>query len=532
MLKYRCERGAYMKLALSNDISKIDKYATDVCGIPMYDLIDRSGEAVAAAALSLCADGQFTVLAGPGNNGADGYAAARHLAARGKRVRIVDILGRAQCSDGGKEHLAAAIREGIEIIKAPDNGELSRLVCEGVIIDAIVGTGVRLPLRDTLVEVCGIISESPALKLAVDVPLGIDPDSGETYAKAPYYDMTVELSLAKVGVMSYPARAHAGKIVFADIFRGQTDQYEVARSDNYYFDEVEAARILPKRSPRSNKGSFGKCSIVAGSEIYRGAPILALCAALRSGGGYTELISEEKIINQILPVYPEAIFKTRNSLDRLSDSDVRAMASSLMKSGAILIGPGCSVSEGHYKLLRELLMQEGAPIVIDADSINTLAERGEEGMSLLRGAARQVIITPHPLELSRLTSIPTEEIEASRLSVASWIAKDLGVILLLKGAATVVTDGKVTYINSSGSTALAKAGSGDVLAGLIAGLIASSSKGISEVDSARSCVELTALAAYLHGAAADALSAEYSEYGVTPSDLPLAISEVIKGIVG
>jgi NAD(P)H-hydrate epimerase len=177
-------------------------------------------------------------------------------------------------------------------------------------------------------------------------------------------------------------------------------------------------------------------------------------------------------------------------------------------------------------------MQEGAPIVVDADSINTLAERGEEGMSLLRGAARQVIITPHPLELSRLTSIPTEEIESARLSVASRIAKDLGVILLLKGAATVVTDGKVTYINSSGSTALAKAGSGDVLAGLIAGLIASSSKGISEVDSARSCVELTALAAYLHGAAADALSGKYSEYALTPSDLPLAIAEVIKGIVG
>ena len=177
-------------------------------------------------------------------------------------------------------------------------------------------------------------------------------------------------------------------------------------------------------------------------------------------------------------------------------------------------------SDTLYAHLETILLTEGAPLILDADAINILATRREHSLELIRASVRKVVLTPHPLEFARLSGIPTSEVQSNRLRVARRFAKDNGCVLVLKGAGTVITDGNETYINSTGSSALAKAGSGDVLAGCLAAFVAS---GVSPLRA-------SALAAYLHGLATDSLSEELSDFGVIPSDLPREIARQIRKI--
>ena len=208
--------------------------------------------------------------------------------------------------------------------------------------------------------------------------------------------------------------------------------------------------------------------------------------------------------------YPEAIYLP------LSDTDTVIAHS---RDSVTLVGSGCGSTVGLCRLVEALLLIPGAPLVLDADAINALASFSSP--EIFKRAERSVVLTPHPLEFSRISGMSVDHINSHRLSSAQSFAREYGITLLLKGSATVITDGKYTYINSSGSSALAKAGSGDVLAGALASLLAQSPT--------RVC-EMTALAAYLHGAAGDSLAQSLSEYGVTPSDLPIKIAERIRSL--
>ena len=280
------------------------------------------------------------------------------------------------------------------------------------------------------------------------------------------------------------------------------------------FDERTAFENLPKRPSNANKGSFGKVLLYVGSEKYRGAAHLAAEAALRSGVGYVGFFGEGDLALELRMRFPELIFheKCNKHVGVSSFFDISARYS------AILTGCGSDISKEYFDELRELLSSDGSPLVLDADAINTIA--AYSGREYIRASRRTVILTPHPLELSRLTGRSVDGIQSNRLRTAEEVARDLGVILLLKGQGTIVTDGRVSYLNSTGSSALAKAGSGDVLAGLVAGLLAYSKKPL----------EAVALAAYLHGRAGDTLAEEYSNYGVTPSDLPKAVAKELSAL--
>ncbi len=283
----------------------------------------------------------------------------------------------------------------------------------------------------------------------------------------------------------------------------------------YFTDHALAASLLPERKADSSKGSFGRAMLLVGSEKYPGAAMLALEAALRGGAGYVNYVGTKSLCQRLQLRSPEALY---TELDYMVDDDRERIISATSRAAAILIGCGCESSESLYLTVSELLSTEGAPVVLDADAINAISAFGTP--NIITNAKRRVILTPHPLELSRLTGLSVVEIQSKRYNIARDFAARHNCILVLKGAATITTDGEIAYINSSGSSALAKAGSGDVLAGLLTSLLAFSPDPL----------KTAALAVYIHGRAGDNLAKEFSHFGVTPSDLPLECARVIAGL--
>lgn len=261
---------------------------------------------------------------------------------------------------------------------------------------------------------------------------------------------------------------------------------------------------LPRRTAESNKGTYGRVLLLAGSGDMRGAAALATLGALRLGAGLVTLASTREVIDALSSSIYEALWLDRSVPDLLERSD---------KMQSIGIGCGMGQTTETKQLVSALLAREGAPLVIDADGINVLHGRAY----LLKEAKRQVILTPHPLEFSRLCGLSVAEIQSDRERTAKAFAKEYGVTLLLKGHHTVITDGENAFVNPTGSSALAKGGSGDVLCGMICALLA------------QSCTPLDAavIAAYLHGKAGQQLAKEYSEYGVLASDLPAAAAKLL-----
>ena len=281
---------------------------------------------------------------------------------------------------------------------------------------------------------------------------------------------------------------------------------------------VKAA--LPPRYADSHKGTYGRLSIYAGSQKYRGAALLAAEGALRMGVGYVTLFSENAVVTSAVARLPEVLFEEISPIAGWEACEIPSRVLELQKASALLVGPGLGVSQALFDFLCALVRTEGAPLVLDADALNAIAEYAESVEGFFKAARRKLLLTPHPLELARLLGVSTREVQADREAVALAAACRFGVYLLLKGSGTLTTDGERLFINTSGSSALSKGGSGDVLAGAVGALLA---EGASPLDA-------LSIAAYLHGAAGDSLAREVSEYGVLPSELPRRMARLIAEI--
>jgi NAD(P)H-hydrate epimerase len=511
---------AHMKLVLAEDIARIDNYASDTLGIPKVTLMKRSGEAICEVVKSVMANvySKVVFLCGSGNNGGDGYAAASILGGTCD-ITVIDVFCAGQRSEEGNAFLQKCKEMGIRVEKFDDTST-NLISCADVLVDCIFGTGVRAPYPEVAIRIASLISSCGAVKIAADVPLGINPSTGAVMDFAPRFDITVELSFGKCGIYSYPAREFAGKITVSDIGIPE-DVLDSVGGCKYELADAEFAhKVLPPREENSNKATFGKAVIVAGSAKYRGAAYLALEAALRSGAGYVTMLAEADMTDAMLEKFPEAIYIKRPPFSAFSEQDEEDSLELLKMADACLLGPGCDRSEGLFSLIASLLSEEGAAAVLDADAINVISERSRQ--DVIANAKRKVVITPHPGELARLMSLSVSQIQANRLEICKRAAEELSCTVVLKGAATVICGEGKTYINSSGSSALAKAGSGDCLAGLICGVIAQG-----KTDP----TESAALACYIHGKAADTLAEDLSSYGVIPSDLPRQMAREINKLL-
>ena len=509
-----------MKLAVSSMISKIDNFSAKTLGLSVKTLMQKSGEAVADAVRSRVPSGSSViVLAGKGNNGGDGYATAVNLMEEYK-VAVFDIFGKGQKNEAGKYFLELFRERGgrIEMYEPTEeiHNEIKNCAC---VIDAVFGTGFVGEMPESIRPLAITVREAVEThKIAIDVPLGINPDDGSVSDFVISVEATVALSFIKPGIISYPARAYVGEIIY-DSLGLPEDEIDKNFQFKYHLADFALVKsLLPRREKNSNKGSFGKLLMITGSEKYRGAAHLSAEAALRGGVGLVTFAGQSSLVGELRQKYPEIVYKETPPISDITDEEIEEICELSKKHTATLIGSGSDNTGGLLRLTLALLSSEGGTLILDADAINTLSEIGENGILAIRNANRKVIITPHPLEFARLINDEVALVQLHRLEKAERFAKENGAVVVLKGASTIITDGERVFINASGSSALSKAGSGDVLAGLIGAMCAQCSMS----DEIAATVSV-----YLHGAAGDSLARSYSTYGVTPSDLPKKIAELL-----
>ncbi len=493
-----------MICARPDQVKTLDKYCEDMLLIPCRELMARAGAGLAKAAslaLDKTVNKSAVILCGSGNNGGDGFACARILADSGFDVALCVL------SDTSKTPEAQYYRERCRDIRRVD--ALDDFVGFDVIVDALLGTGVTGALPNEICELIEAANRASAYRIACDVPTGVDALLGEVGTVCFKADETVTMMLPKAGLYSLPASDFCGKITLCDL-ELRRDRLDGTFDCTCRTTDEDYAR-LPKRQENSNKGSYGKLLAVCGSDNMPGAASLVCSAALRTGVGLIRLAAPRSVISSVSAQNCEPIYLELPSTEPFNTDSCEDVINEAEKASALLIGCGLGASDELALFVRTLIYALDIPMILDADALNcfgTSFPRVSEG--------KNVTITPHPLEFSRLTGLSVEDIQGSRISCALEFAKDKNVTVVLKGARTVIArpDGSFT-VNTSGTPALAKGGSGDVLAGMIASFAA---QGIEK------CAER---AAYIHGKAAEMLAKNDSEYGVLPSSLPTAAARII-----
>ena len=515
-----------MQILLAEEMRALDRAAEEEIGIPGLVLMENAGRAVADAAeklLGSCCHKKVLIFAGKGNNGGDGSGAGRWLHNRGAEVTLVLACTAEELSGSAADELQYYIACGatvLEVTDADDNlrfAEIENLALQAdLLIDALLGTGFSGKMRSLFIRLCGCINrvkeKNPACQvLAVDIPTGVNADTGEADGSAVRADATVTMALPKLGLYLYPGAEHTGAIQVADIGMPASLLKEAAGNRILLTKELVKA-LLPDRPKNAHKGSAGRVMVVAGSCGYVGAAALSSFAAVKGGAGLVTLLTPENTREILAIKLTEVMVKGLPvSNDRLvMEEAMEVVSEALEKADVLAIGPGFGVSEETGSLIREILVTTAVPCVIDADAITALKDHTE----LLSHMLAEKVLTPHPGEMARITGIRISEIEKNRVEVARLYAEKWQAVIVLKGAPTVIAlpDGTV-YLNTTGTPAMATGGSGDVLTGLIAALIG---QGLTVADAAVSGV-------YLHGLAGE-LAAKGS-VGLAASELLAMIPE-------
>ena len=481
-----------------------DKYTIEELGVPSSVLMERAGAAIAGEAeKELVRMGGSRVLAvcGGGNNGGDGYCAARILSEHGFHADVFALCE--QLSDD-----CAAQREkfGGKVFTAFPKEEYD------LIIDAIFGTGLRRPPEGKFADAIAAVNGSGAYVLSADIPSGLNGDTG-TAALSVRADKTVTIGERKFGLYLQDGADLCGEIVRADIGITLPAGQYASR-----FAKEDFSDIFPPKKKNTNKGSYGRASIFAGSRLYSGAALLSAGAALRSGAGYTRLYCPENVFAHYIAKYPELILAPVPDEGGFVRMDEQALAAVCENSDALAVGMGSGVSRGLYDCIAYFLSEFKGTLVLDADALNALSEYGAD---ILREKACRVILTPHLKEFSRIAGVSLDEVRAGGAELARRFASEYGVTLLLKSNASIVTNGKNTALVAEGSPALARGGSGDVLSGIVCALAA---RGVTAFRSA-------VCGAHLLGRAGAIAERECNEYSLLATDviakIPAAVSELM-----
>lgn len=512
-----------MKLVTAAQMRELEQAAV-AAGTPLDELMEQAGLAVAQEAwLSLgIVDGRrIVVLVGPGNNGGDGLVAARHLADWG-----ADVVAYLLAPRSGDKNFDLVAERGVPMFFATDDAGHASLqaALDGaeMLVDALLGTGRSRPIEGALASVLERVNatlqrSTPPKVVAVDLPTGVDADSGRVDPLAIRADMTVTFGLAKVGLYTLPGSEYAGQVQVVDIGLPKAAEAAVP------LDLLGIAWVrdrLPKRPKSSNKGTFGRVLVVAGSANYPGAARLAAEACYRVGAGLVTLAAPSSVQPLIAAVIPEATWLPLDGdSNALSADAVATIVAAARSCDAMLIGPGISQRDGvSDAVLRVLSSASARPCVVDADALNALAPRPGWHEHITTAA----VLTPHPGEMARLLGTTVAEVQDNRLNVAMKAAAMWGKVVVLKGAHTVIAapDGRAA-ISPYANPLLATAGTGDVLAGAIAGLLAQGLKPF----------EAAACGVYLHGLAAEEIGEEFADRGMLASELLPALPRAIRTVI-
>ena len=511
----------------AREMKQIDKNTIEVFGVPSLVLMERAALRVVEMIKKEAADAKKTlVVCGTGNNGGDGMAVARMLYLEGNDVEVWLIGNPEKCSEETKKQYDILKAYGIPVVEQkegfceqfyaqkPDVEEEQAQIQTQIqmqtqiqaqtqtaytlIIDALFGIGLSRNVEGIHREAIEEMNRLEGTKIAVDIPSGIHADSGAVMGSCFYADHTVTFAYNKTGLCLYPGADAAGQIHIADI--GITKESFLEKEPQMLMPQAEDLTRLPKRKADSNKGTYGKVLVIAGSEEMSGAAYFSAKAAYLSGCGLVKVFTHEKNRTMLTTRLPEAIPVTYDGKKNLKESLIAAV----QWADVLVLGPGLGRSDTARQIVKLTIQTAAVPIIVDADALNLLSEE----LEILKGPHTDLIVTPHLGEMSRLVDMPTED-----------FSREYNVICVLKDTRTItsIPYGK-TYVNTSGNHGMATAGSGDVLTGIIAGLLAG---GLTPEDAA-------VLGVCVHGLSGDAMVEKTGYYSLMAEDILDGIKEVLK----
>ena len=502
-----------MRVLDTAQMREADRRTIDEIGIPSIVLMENAGRAVADAIDARFAArerGRVAVLCGRGSNGGDGLVVARVLAAREAAVSVV-LLARAEEVKGdARTNLDIARRLGLTVTEASGTAAWEairpQVAAADLVVDALVGTGLRAPLEGLLATVVADVNAARRPVVAVDLPSGLSADTGACIGACLEARITVTLGAPKTPLVVSPAAERAGRVVVADIGIPARVVEELAGRRVEQLTRAALRARLPARARETHKGDHGRVVVVAGSQGKTGAARLAGTGALRSGAGLVTVALPASCVGQVAAV-PEYM---TSALPETEDGTVRDTAADVvlaLGADVVAVGPGLGVGPGPRALVRALVERVPEPLVLDADALNVLAD--EPGRLAIR-RDRVTVATPHPGEMARLAGTTVADVQANRIEVARRFAEAQGVHVVLKGARTVIAaPSGVVQVNTTGNPGMATGGTGDVLTGVVAAWLAQ----VDDVGAA------TALAVHLHGRAGDLAANRVGETALVAGDV-------------
>jgi len=498
-----------MKVSTVEEMHQLDRNAMEKYAIPGIILMENAGEAAYYVILNEFGvkDRRFVVFCGSGHNGGDGLVVARKIFSTGGDVRILCLSTPEKFDETVNFHFEMVKRAGIPFeLVTEDNLDMVEAYIEDsdAIVDAILGTGIHRNVEGKYREVIEMINNSEKPVFAIDIPSGINGNTGRVMGTAVFADFTITYGLPKIGNILYPGFDHCGKLFVTHIsFPPQ----------NYNSPDikVETTRFLPLmiRESDTHKGSYGKVLFISGASLYFGAPYFSAMSFLKAGGGLAYLATPRSVAPSIAAKGNEIVFvplkETKDGT--ISVDNLNFLLEFSKGVDMVVLGPGVSLNQETQEFVRKITPLMEKPLLIDGDGLTAIASNIE----ILKERKAPTILTPHPGEMSRLTGLSTDEIRNNKVNVLRNFVTKYGVITILKGAHSLIgyPDGKIT-VNLSGNPGMATAGSGDVLTGTIAAML--TAHGFSLEDAVN-------MGVFFHGLAGDIAAAEIGEDGVVAGDI-------------
>jgi hydroxyethylthiazole kinase-like uncharacterized protein yjeF len=516
-----------MKILSAAEMREVDRLTTARYGIPGLTLMENAGSSVAefiARRWPNFAQRRIVVLCGKGNNGGDGFVAARRLREMGAKPDVYLFAAPEEMQGDA----ATNCKRWMDVCGAPrvvrNSGDLQdvkpALDSADIVVDALLGTGTRGAVRGLFAEAIEAVNKRRgpvrSAVVALDIPSGLIADTGEGMGACINAMYTITFSAPKTGMIFGTAGDHTGQVIVRDIGSPAELIDEVGKSNVRWIDWREVSIFARPRRADANKGSYGHALITAGSVGKSGAAVLASWAALRVGAGLVTVATPEPVLPIVAAHTPEIMTEPLPATDTgtisLRSFEHERFEKLLKGKRALAIGPGLSTQDETQQFVHNVVGTRTVPLILDADGLNAFAGRAQE----LKNGSGPLALTPHPGEMARLLSCGIPDVQAQRVEVARKSAADWNAIVILKGQQTVVAapDGQV-FINSTGNPGMGTGGTGDVLTGMLAGLTAQ--------FGASPWVRVLAFGVYLHGLAGDVAYAETGEAPLLASDLILAI---------
>ena len=520
-----------MKFLSTAQMRQMDEDAIKKHDMPGEVLMAHAGRGIAREILFLLAKGynrkpRVLLLAGKGNNGGDAFVVARHLRDAGCSVSVWLAGEKADVNGDAKRHLDLMIASGISLLELKDEKEWCPdrldLPLVDLAVDALLGTGSVGAPRGVIGQAVTLVNwlgrECPVV--SIDIPSGMNADTGEAEDACVVADHTFTLGAPKKGFLNPRAWDFTGSIESVDIGLPESLYDGVdSKSEPELITGDYVRMVLPRRPRETNKGTYGRALLIGGAKGYTGAISLAARGAVASGAGLVTVYTPSSIANTVAVHCPESMVMAAEETDSGSvAAPLAEFLSDLSGFSAILIGPGMTTHPDTLRILRDLLRMAEAPLVIDADALNAVEGRGH----WLDNSSSETIITPHPGEMARLLGVDVPTVMMDRTQVAHNAAEITGGLVALKGAGTIICDGKTRrMINLTGNPGMATGGTGDVLAGMVTGFVA---QGLDPF-------EALAVAVYLHGKTGDLIAARTGQHGLKAGDLLDSLPEVMRHVL-